>query len=178
MKIGIVGHTTGIGKHLFDIFDCDGFSRRNGYNIEHDIIKTYIKLRKYDVVILNAYANGVQLKLLDLIKDDIENIIVIGSIARLPFISCYLDKNYVNNKRILKNMCDEISISGVNILHITLSFMEGGEEEGTIQSDFTLSYEEISNVVRFWLDNKNINEIGFKFVITDHLMNQLRSKTK
>ena len=34
--IGITGHTAGIAKYIFDRFNCIGFSRSNGYDIDKE----------------------------------------------------------------------------------------------------------------------------------------------
>jgi hypothetical protein len=63
MKIAITGHTSGIGKVLFDYFVSYtpmGFSRSNGYNINHveDRKKIVNQCMDGDVFINNAYSDG------------------------------------------------------------------------------------------------------------------------
>jgi NADP-dependent 3-hydroxy acid dehydrogenase YdfG len=63
MIISITGHTSGIGKCLFDYLslahDVSGFSRSNGYNItsELDRVRIYEVSKNSDVFINNAYNN-------------------------------------------------------------------------------------------------------------------------
>ena len=62
MKIAITGHTSGIGKALFDYFVSYtpmGFSRTNGYNINHveDRKKIVNQCMDCDIFINNAYSD-------------------------------------------------------------------------------------------------------------------------
>jgi hypothetical protein len=63
MKIAITGHTSGIGKALFNHFVLHtpiGFSRTNGYDITHveDRKKIVKECIDFDVFINNAYSDG------------------------------------------------------------------------------------------------------------------------
>jgi len=63
MKIAITGHTSGIGKTLFDYFvsySPMGFSRNNGHDINHveDRKKIVNQCIDCDVFINNAYSDG------------------------------------------------------------------------------------------------------------------------
>jgi len=63
MKIAITGHTSGIGKALFDYFVSYtpiGFSRSNGFNINYvdDRKKIVNQCIECDVFINNAYSEG------------------------------------------------------------------------------------------------------------------------
>ncbi len=96
MKIAITGHSRGIGKELYDIFDADhqveGFSRSNGYDIalQHQLISRSIKHN--DVFINNAWAGYSQIDLLnnvfDMWKDDeTKTIVNISSLSKYPGLS-------------------------------------------------------------------------------------------
>jgi short-subunit dehydrogenase involved in D-alanine esterification of teichoic acids len=64
MKLAITGHTSGIGKSLFNLFpDSMGFSRANGFNLEDlSVRKQVVELAKdCDVFVNNAYASQTQL---------------------------------------------------------------------------------------------------------------------
>lgn len=60
MKIAITGHSKGIGKELYNIFDSDhqveGFSRSNGFDIatHHKLIARSVK--DCDVFVNNAWS--------------------------------------------------------------------------------------------------------------------------
>lgn len=75
MKVGITGHTQGVGKEIFDYFlsknySCKGFSRKTGYNIgiKEDRDRIVDEIRDYDVFVNNAcvFKDDSQL---DLLKD-------------------------------------------------------------------------------------------------------------
>ena len=71
MKIALTGHTSGIGKALYDILSKDHevvcFSRSNGYNIQDDKIKELIvqESLQCDVFINNAYYEMAQVDILN-----------------------------------------------------------------------------------------------------------------
>ena len=96
MKIAITGHSRGIGKELYDIFDVDhqveGFSRSNGYNIseKHRLIARSVK--DCDVFVNNAWKGYYQLELLnavfDMWKDDeTKTIVNISSLSKYHGLS-------------------------------------------------------------------------------------------
>lgn len=69
-KIFITGHTSGIGKAIYQYLEeeghyVDGGSRLNGYDITKPNTVQHI-IRNYDVLINNTYAKGAQF---DLLKD-------------------------------------------------------------------------------------------------------------
>jgi len=69
-KIFITGHTSGIGKAIYQYLEekehyVDGGSRINGYDITKPNTVQHI-IRNYDVLINNAYGSGAQV---DLLKD-------------------------------------------------------------------------------------------------------------
>lgn len=73
MKIGITGHTKGIGKSLFEKFSNEGhsvhgFSRSNGFDISSSSVleKIVDHCKDFDVFINNAYHPTNQLQLLKL----------------------------------------------------------------------------------------------------------------
>lgn len=70
MKIGITGHTSGIGKALYDTLiykghTCIGFSRRNSYDISDQEDRNAIlhNVKNCDVFINNAWADFYQVDL-------------------------------------------------------------------------------------------------------------------
>ena len=68
MKFGITGHTSGIGKSLFNYFDATGFSRSNGYNVNfpENIINN---LENCNIFINNAHGGFGQSKMMKAIFD-------------------------------------------------------------------------------------------------------------
>lgn len=88
MKIAITGHTSGLGKAFYDSYQGDrlGFSRSNGFDIEHNSSRKMIAAASMncDVFINNAHFGNSQTDMLydmyDLWHDDpSKTIINIGS---------------------------------------------------------------------------------------------------
>lgn len=85
MKFYITGHTSGLGKELYDFLsnaghEVKGFSKSNGYNLEEDLLDI---MRQVDggIFINNAYANGMQQQYLKALHNKVDKMIVMGSIA-------------------------------------------------------------------------------------------------
>jgi len=67
--IAVTGHTSGIGKCIYDRIKCNGFSRANGYNIQHRLDRKKLLSTEPDILINNAYCSiGQTLLLLDFFK--------------------------------------------------------------------------------------------------------------
>lgn len=69
MKIGITGHTKGLGKAFADMFESQGhtvvgFSRANGYDITEKLDDIIEEVADFDMFINNAYAYWAQGELL------------------------------------------------------------------------------------------------------------------
>ena len=96
LKIGITGHSKGIGKALVDELykaghDIMGFSRSNGFDItNYDQIAQAV--RDADVFINNAWDNYYQVDLLNAVfdiwrNDESKMIVNISSMAKYPGLS-------------------------------------------------------------------------------------------
>lgn len=96
MKIAITGHSKGIGKELYDIFDNDhqveGFSRSNGFDIatQHQLIARSVK--NFDVFVNNAWSGYHQIDLLNTVfemwkNDSSKKIVNISSLSKYPGLS-------------------------------------------------------------------------------------------
>jgi len=67
--IAVTGHTSGIGKGIYNCIDCNGFSRTNGYNIQNHLDRKKLLSADPDILINNAYCGiGQTLLLLDFFK--------------------------------------------------------------------------------------------------------------
>ncbi len=98
MKIALTGHTSGIGKALYDILSKDHemvcFSRTNGYDIsELTIIDQIIQESlECDVFINNAYYSLSQVNILNKLwhfwkRDKTKTIVNISSLSKYPGVS-------------------------------------------------------------------------------------------
>ena len=96
MKIAITGHSRGIGKELYDIFDgkhqVEGFSRSNGFDIatQHQLIARSVK--NCDVFVNNAWSGYHQIDLLNTVfdswkDDETKTIVNISSLSKYPGLS-------------------------------------------------------------------------------------------
>jgi|TARA_R110002074_G_scaffold131379_3_gene273903 NAD(P)-dependent dehydrogenase (short-subunit alcohol dehydrogenase family) len=98
MKIALTGHTSGIGKALYDILSQEHevvcFSRSNGYDIKYDITIEKIVQGSLDcdVFINNAYYSLAQVNILNRLwkfwaRDKSKTIVNISSLSKYPGIS-------------------------------------------------------------------------------------------
>ncbi len=131
MKIVITGHTSGIGKEIYDKFkevscrEIIGMSRSNGYDIEHNFDKIVEEATGAEMFINNAYRGSQQLKLFHALKNKVDMMVVMGSVSR--FYPNLILTDYVNDKQNLAEACrlESINPNGIPILHLDLGFIEG-----------------------------------------------------
>ena len=144
-KIVITGHTSGIGKAIFDKFtevschEIIGMSRSNGYDIEKDFDKVVEEAAGAEIFINNAYRDQQQLKLFNALKDKVDMMVVMGSVSRhYPEL---IPTDYVHDKQALAEACrlESINPNGIPILHLDLRFIEGTEIQGDDTSAFSNS---------------------------------------
>jgi len=125
MKIGITGHTKGIGKKISDYFlknnhEVIGFSRSSGYDIskESDRKRIIAQINFLDIFVNNAYNNfdnSQELLLKDLLTmwKDQEKIIINVS-------SRWTDQDHIYSihKRNLDNLCEIYKNSKVYVINL------------------------------------------------------------
>ena len=133
MKIGITGHTKGLGKSIYDklikLHDVIGFSRTNGYNVQspNKIIEA---LSDCDVFINNVYYETHQsnlfFKLFEKWKDLEKTIININSSSIHQ--SGVWSPEYVANKKHLNNitqsLIDKYPNKKVRIINLNLGTLD------------------------------------------------------
>ena len=87
-RIFITGHTRGIGKAIFDLYKskdylCYGVSKTNGLDVDKDCELIVQQMANFKYIVLNAYANDSQLRMLkeiiSLYKNDDKHVAVITS---------------------------------------------------------------------------------------------------
>jgi len=155
MKVYIFGDSRGLGKELRTLFinddnDVYGYSRENGFDIEQDYETIIQKIESGSLVILNAYANGIQKSILKKLVDTENKIVVMGSIAsRFPDSSMV---DYTNNKTDLDQYFMETAVKKKpsNLLILNLS--------GKSYQSSQLVYDSI----KFWLINSDVISISYK----------------
>ena len=98
MKVALTGHTSGIGKAIYDIMSIDNemvcFSRKNGYDISKTRIVDQIiqESLECDVFINNAYYSLSQVDILNRLwhywkRDKTKTIVNISSLSKYPGVS-------------------------------------------------------------------------------------------
>lgn len=183
-KIVITGHTSGIGKAIFDKFtevschEIIGMSRSNGYDIEKDFDKVVEEATGAEIFINNAYRDSQQLKLFHALKDKVEMMVVMGSVSRhYPEL---IPTDYVHDKQALAEACrlESINPNGIPILHLDLSFIEGtkiqGDDPTAFLSDYNTPLEDIVDTIIFWAQKPTIRQIEFRWKLTDQVKSEFQ----
>ena len=182
-KIVITGHTSGIGKAIFDKFtevschDIIGMSRSNGYDIDKDFDKVVEEATGAEIFINNAYRDSQQLKLFHALKDKVDSIVVMGSVSRhYPEL---IPTDYVHDKQALAEACrlESINPDGIPVLHLDLGFLEGTEiddnEPTAFKSDYNTPLEDIVETIIFWARTPTIRQVEFKWQLTPFVKSEL-----
>ena len=180
MKVAITGHTSGLGKGLYDHFlnqghEVFGLSRSNGFDISDNFKQVVDICSECDLFINNAYCGDSQSKLILSLKNKVKKIIVCGSsVSKYRDI---IDTEYSKNKKDLSDLCRLISLheSSPDILYLDISFM-GNDGEEKSKHD-TVSINEIIKVVDFWLENPKVSEVKFSIKLTPHTYNKIKTKS-
>ena len=175
MKVVITGHTTGIGKRLYEYFQtrgCEvvGMSRSNGYDLNTDIDKVIADATGCFLFINNAALADCQKQLLEALHDKVQKMVVMGSIA--GDYHALIQSDYSKNKLDLAIRCKELSlVPGNTLLHLNISMLEDAES-----SDNLISFDEVVNTISFWLTNSRINKIDFEFKLTPYTLEKVKEK--
>tara|TARA_Y100000385_G_C12957305_1_gene578128 strand:- start:250 stop:849 length:600 start_codon:yes stop_codon:yes gene_type:complete len=178
-KIVITGHTSGIGKAIYDKFtevscrEIVGMSRSTGYDIEKDFDKVVEEAAGAEIFINNAYRDSQQLKLFHALKDKVDMMVVMGSVSRhYPEL---IPTDYVYDKQALAEACrlESINPNGIPVLHLDLSFIENTTIDKTdptaFTSDYNTSLEDIVDTIIFWAGKPSIRQIEFRWKLTEHV---------
>jgi hypothetical protein len=185
MKVVITGHTWGIGKALYEHFqtffgwEVIGLSRSNGYDIDIDFDKVVEAASGCFLFINNAYRDKQQTRLVNALKDKVTKMIVMGSVSRqYPEL---IHTEYVQDKQELAEACRLIGInpSGIDVLHLDLSFIAGQNPDPNkptdFVSDYNIQHEEIISAVNFWMTNPKIRQMEFRWMLTPFVYDQLKA---
>jgi nucleoside-diphosphate-sugar epimerase len=156
MKIGITGHSDGIGKdiylNLIKEYDVIGLSRSNGFDIKNTD-KIIEQLDNCDVFINNAYEENYQTKLFELIFDKwiFSPKTIINMISSCVYHSSDWSPEYANNKKELKTVAlNRIEIAKnkkvrvINLYPSTLSTHKNFENLNKLDT------EKLANIIN-WL---------------------------
>ena len=164
MKIAITGHTSGIGKAIYDAlitsYDVIGLSRSNGYDITTDLGRSKIVDCAYDcdIFINNAfdYANYtdaqfvVGKKIFDAWHNEEKYVLNISS--RVNDFTEIKNQKYADAKLLLDNFYNE---NGSYARPYVINFRPGATDTRVMQNSTVnkMSPEHVANVVKFIIDN-------------------------
>jgi hypothetical protein len=182
MKVGITGHTKGLGKFLFDYYKSQnhsviGFSRSTGYDVSTDIEKIVSESNDLDLFINNAYSGTKQADLTKKLLDKVKFLVVSGSDAvTRPSINCSNHSQYISDKLEVAKVCHlaSMSLTTTNILHLKMPFMENSNSNAELK----ISFLEIARSIDFWLTCPNITEVRYQWKLTDIVYKELEEKNK
>jgi short-subunit dehydrogenase len=173
MKIIITGHTSGIGKFLYDEFlkhghEVIGVSRSNGYTLPDNVDKIVELSVGCDLFINNTSES--QLELLEQLYTRVDKMIIMGSIA--GDYHQLIQSQYSLTKQTLAQKCKELSLQpNTQLLHLKISMLEDA-----VSSDNLISFQELYNTIQFWLSVPRLTNIDFEFKLTPYTLEKLKEK--
>lgn len=180
MKIGITGHTQGLGKSLYDIFNSQkhntlGFSRSNGFDIGNELDRKKIvnKIKDIDIFINNAYDPQGQLDILKEVLScwsNTEKIVINVSSIIVHKESTYFEGEialYRESKIKLNNMIKNYKGS-VKILNIIPGLMNTNFDIIPIDFDRSNSIDTEALAELIYVMIKNHNNFFIKEIIVDN----------
>lgn len=160
MKIAITGHTSGIGKSIYDYFleqknDVVGFSRSNGYNISNKEARTNIcnLSENFDIFVNNAYNNfdnSQELMLTDRLESwkDTEKIII-----NLSSRWTTGNHKYCHDKMSIDNICNEHLFSKIHLINLKPGLID--TPRVSAEKGEKLKTKSVVDIIDFILLNKN-----------------------
>lgn len=182
-KIIITGHTSGVGKAIYDKFneiscrEIVGMSRSNGYDIDKDFDKIIEEATGCELFINNAYRDSQQLKLVEALKNKVDMMVVMGSVSR--FYPELIPTQYVYDKQALAEACRLISLNpnGIPLLHLDLGFIESttvdNADPTAFVSDYNTKLDDIVDTIIFWAQKPSIRQVEFRWKLTPHVLAEL-----
>lgn len=150
----ITGHTTGLGKAMFNHmvskgYLVKGFSHSNGYNLENDFDKVCAEIKGADIFINNAYANGMQLDYLKRLKTDVKKMIICGSISGFDT----KDGKYSADKAaLIKEVNDNAGVKNEGLSDMLLL---------NLSSSAYSDQSAILKLIDYWLENPTLLQATF-----------------
>jgi hypothetical protein len=168
MKIGITGHTSGLGKALFNYYEslgheCVGFSRSNGHDIATNFDDIISQASELDLFINNAQCMDYQAKFIQQLKSYPLDIISIGASSTVFYdekiVTAYgWKRDYLINKKLL---VDEHTKSVYNSVGSLLLLNVDMLESHPSNSPLSIRFTEIFELIDFWLKNKHLSTVNY-----------------
>lgn len=190
MKCVITGHTHGLGKHLYDLYNNRGWnviglSRTNGNDIK-DVSSIVEQTAGADLFINCTYGDGYQVQLMEALINKVDKMVVCGSISRFEPFASYINSDYVHNKRHLARACELLSAdpqTQTDILHIDITFLENPikfdpKDPNNFSADYQIEFSEVSDVIDYWYDHPKLRQVEFRWKMTPFLVGCLNRINK
>lgn len=165
MKIALSGHTTGIGKYIFDNIISNGFSRTNGFDITKP--DTFIEsIKNFDVFINNTfhptYQKEIFEKLFNIWKYEEKTIINILNLSTLLNDDLNTQHEYFKSKKLFKESIQTTLLKNKNkkvrVVNLFVGTMENHNKylgKGKVQ------YKDITDIINFVLKTPHSIEHAF-----------------
>jgi len=184
-NVCIIGHSKGLGKFVSEkmneSYNVLGLSRHNGYDITRNTDKIINLAKKSHILFVNAYSPMYQTDIIKSCINYVDKIIVSGSLA--GYFEKIIPGEYAKEKKMLRKYCNLKSLDTnctTDILHLNLSCIEGNnvnlDNPNAIKCDYEITFDEIYEVIKFWIANPCFSEITFNFKITDLFVSQVKDK--
>lgn len=166
MKCLITGHTSGIGKMLYERFsklgfDTAGVSKSSGYDFENrydDIIKLALGC---DIFLNNAYHKDFQIRFIKDLEGKIPYIITLGSAAAYLY-EATKKIEYCEIKNNLLTLNKKLSFkSKTHLLLLNVAMTENSTP------DPGCLYSNITDICELWLKDPCFHMVDFNLPMTD-----------
>ena len=172
MRILITGHTSGLGKYLFDKYIEEGHqvfgaSRLTDLDLTQDT-KAAVELGLLcDLVILNT--NAGQAELLEALAGKTK-VVLMGSIAGQ--YDQLIQSGYSSRKKHLAERCKSLSLDPtVQLLHMTISMLEDA-----VSTDKGITFVQVGKRIDDWTADPCYNNIDFEFKLSPFTIDQIKNK--
>ena len=180
MKCIVTGHTSGIGKSIYNHFiskdyNVIGMSRSNGYDIVLDKQKIINEATGCDLFVNCASNNTGQIDLLNDLNNKVDKMIVLGSVVADFKEFC----NDYNNKYILQERCKELYSDPntyTKILHLKLSMCENATVPIKTSQDLITNFVDINRIIDLWIEIPKMCFIEFTFKKTDEVLDYAKER--
>jgi|LauGreDrversion4_2_1035121.scaffolds.fasta_scaffold331102_2 NADP-dependent 3-hydroxy acid dehydrogenase YdfG len=158
MKVVITGHTSGLGKAIFDHMttkshEVIGLSRSNGFEFPQRINDAVKIAQEADLFINNAHVNITQAIFLKMLSNKVD-IITSGSMGA---DYAFLGNAYYQDKKAIQEAHKSCRrTSKYNMLLLKMGYLENHTDKIN-----TIKYSQVLSAIDFWLENPRITLIEF-----------------
>jgi NAD(P)-dependent dehydrogenase (short-subunit alcohol dehydrogenase family) len=178
-SILITGHTRGIGAATYHLFSelghyCEGYSRSTGFDVIRDCDLIVDRIKNFDWVVLNAYAQRSQeemlKKIIERYQDEDKKVVVITSTSGTPIceddnITDPFYKEYIKMKRDLigyiARVQQELLFKKLNVFDVCPDIVDTDMTKNLWNDCPRLNSTDVAECVKLVLtENKyNINQL-------------------